>query len=42
MPVDEPVSTSPGEFGISQLTIVKTYAPGQWTSVSGGNHWRGA
>ena len=41
-PVDEPVSASLGEFGVGQITVVKTFAAGRWTSVSGGNHWRGA
>lgn len=39
-PADEPVSASLSEFGVAQLTYVKTFAPGRWTSVSGGNHWR--
>ena len=40
-PPDEAISASLGEFGVGPLTIVKTFAPGRWTSVSGGNHhWR--
>jgi hypothetical protein len=28
-----------GEWGVNQLTVIRTYAAGSWTSVSGGDYW---
>ena len=35
-----PVTTL-GEFSVNRLHIVKAFAAGTWTSVSGGDFWQG-